>query len=708
MPCETARRGAHGLAPALLLLLAFLVSCSSSGVSRLASVDADAALEFHGFAVEFAGHRSFSETQLIKVIEDQLDDYKARELRQAFVDDAAYVLENYYRANGFPFALVTYQVDETLAGHWLRFAIDEGPRVAVASLEFDGLLGVKRDEVRPFFRFPDGPGDFGDLFSSSALGSGVSELTELLLSRGYLDAEVDAKNLNFEADRTRVHIRVQVRAGPRYVVQGVLVEGVPEEESAVIGPLLEQSLGRPFTPRLAFEMRNRVLEWYGDRGHAEVRAEVERDLDPIGGRVLLRYQVTPGPRIQIADVRIEGNRKTRRSVIEGRLRLGPGDPFHRARMRASFARLYQTGLFERVSLELEEPEANQPDDLPPGVELRDMEVKLEELPSQELFLEPGYGSYEQLRARLGYRERNLFGTGRALRAEATAALRALRAELGVTDSRFLFESLSADFALRWNEREEPSFTRQEVGVAATFSWPLSRHIENTVAYQYKQSRIFDIQVIDQDAIAALETVDISSVRLSPRFDTRNDLFVPSDGSLARVGIEAGDAAIGSELDFLRLTAATSRYITLDSNSSTVLGASVEAGVVVPHGNSDAIPLQERYFLGGEGSVRAFREQELGPKDSGGNPIGGEAYTLVSVELRQRLTQKLQGAAFFDAGNVILDHNDWSSFEDFRWGVGVGLRYVLPVGPLRLDLGWNPEPQDDESDLVLHFALGLSF
>lgn len=699
------RHAPFALAWVLLLLLA---ACSSSGVSRLASVDADAALAAHGFAVEFAGQKSFRESELIDVIEVQLNDYKARELRQAFVDDAAYVLENHYRANGFPFALVTYQVDETLAGNWLRFAIDEGPRVAVASLEFDGLVGAKRDEVSRFFRFPKGPGGADDLYSTSALGSGVSELTDLLLSRGYLDASVDAEDLTFEANRTRVHVRVRVRAGPRYVVQGVLVEGVPEEQSAVIGPLLEQSLGQPFTPRLAFELRNRVLEWYGDRGHAEVRAEVERDLDPIGGRVLLRYQVTPGPRIEIAEVEIQGNEKTQSGVVEGRLRLGPGDSFHRARMRESFARLYQTGLFERVSLELREPAAGQPDDLPPGVEARDLKVTLEELPSQELFVEPGYGSYEQLRARLGYRERNLFGSGRALRAEVTAALRALRAELGITDSRFFFESLNADLALRWNERQEPSFTRQEVGVAATFSWPLARHIENTVAYEIKQSRIFDIQVIDQDAIAALETVDISSVRVSPRFDTRNDLFVPSDGSLARIGAEVGDSAIGSELDFLRLTAATSRYLALDAQSATVVAAAVEAGVIVPHGDSDAIPLQERYFLGGEGSVRAFREQELGPKDSGGNPIGGEAYTLVSLELRQRLTQKLQGAAFFDAGNVVLDHNDWSSFEDFRWGVGLGLRYVLPVGPLRLDLGWNPEAKDDESDLVLHFALGLSF
>ncbi len=700
---------ARGMLPLLAALVCFaLAGCGTGRTSRLAAQDADAAFETYGFAVRFSGTLHAQPEDLEEVIDDQLNDYASNDLRRAFVDDAAYVLENHLRALGYAFARVDYDVDPTPRGNWVTFTVDAGPRVEVGELRFEEARDLDLDTVRALFDFKLAEGGGPPLFSESALRGGASALIDLYLSKGYLDANVDTSDVRFSADRSRANMVVRVAAGPRYIVQGVLIDGVPESESSRVGPVLERSLGQPFTPRLAFELRNRLLEWYGDRGFAEVSVNVERDLDTESGAVLLRYTVTKGASIVIAGVETEGLRKTRRSVIKDRLRMGRGDPFRRERMRESFARLYQTALFERVGLSLAPAPEDHGLELAPGEEARILKVEVEELPSQELFVEPGYGSYEQFRARIGYRERNLLGTGRGFRAEATAALLALRAEIGLTDNTFIFDNLRADFAVRGNERQEPSFTRQEIGFASSFTWPLAPNVENTVTYGFKRSRIFDIDVIDALVEDELATVDISSVLVSIRYDTRNDLFVPSEGWLLRGGVEVGDNAIGSDLDFMRLNVGSAHFVSLDSDGDTVLALAAESGAIVPHGQSDAIPLQERYFLGGERNVRAFKESKLGPADAEGNPVGGEAFTLFSAELRQRLVGKLQGALFFDAGNVLLDYNDWSSFEQFRWGVGTGVRYVLPVGPLRLDLGWNPEATSAESELILHFSLGMSF
>ena len=107
-------------------------------------------------------------------------------------------------------------------------------------------------------------------------------------------------------------------------------------------------------------------------------------------------------------------------------------------------------------------------------------------------------------------------------------------------------------------------------------------------------------------------------------------------------------------------------------------------------------------------VRAFQEDQLGPKDTSGTPVGGEAYNALSLEVRARIVDHLAGAVFYDLGNVALEHEDYLEFEDFRTGIGVGLRYLLPIGPLRLDLGYNPSPRDDEDDFVLHFSVGFPF
>jgi len=107
-------------------------------------------------------------------------------------------------------------------------------------------------------------------------------------------------------------------------------------------------------------------------------------------------------------------------------------------------------------------------------------------------------------------------------------------------------------------------------------------------------------------------------------------------------------------------------------------------------------------------VRSFREDELGPTDLDGDPVGGEGATTLSLEWRHLLTGNLAGALFVDAGNVTRDITDYLDFPDFRYGVGAGIRYLLPVGPLRLDFAVNPDPRDGEDEYVLHFSVGFPF
>jgi outer membrane translocation and assembly module TamA len=125
------------------------------------------------------------------------------------------------------------------------------------------------------------------------------------------------------------------------------------------------------------------------------------------------------------------------------------------------------------------------------------------------------------------------------------------------------------------------------------------------------------------------------------------------------------------------------------------------------GDVEAIPIDERFFNGGSNTVRSFGERELGPHDRHGFPIGGEFYTIFNVEYTFPIFGELQGAVFVDAGNLLPDADN-PSFSDMRYAVGAGLRYKLPIGPIRLDYGVNPDPRKDENIGALHFSFGFAF
>jgi outer membrane translocation and assembly module TamA len=119
-----------------------------------------------------------------------------------------------------------------------------------------------------------------------------------------------------------------------------------------------------------------------------------------------------------------------------------------------------------------------------------------------------------------------------------------------------------------------------------------------------------------------------------------------------------------------------------------------------------IPIDLRFFNGGGTTVRSFAERQLGPKDKGGRPLGGSFYSVVNVEWDFPITEVIGGAVFFDAGNLVGESE--LSVAEMSFAIGVGLRYNLPIGPMRLDYGFNPSPRQGEDMGALHFSFGFAF
>ena len=643
------------------------------------------------------------EEDLAAVAQPYVERYLA-DRRAVHVDDAAYELVLLLRERGYAGAEVTYEVE----GGAAQLRVSAGPRSTLGAVEVvaDAACPLSEDDLA---RYVSGPrtGLFGRgevLYVARRVEQAPRRLVLDLVSLGHLDAAARVEDPGAGPDGGEVTVRLVVEAGPRYRLEPVTVEGEASLPAAVALAIREGLADitpadgaddLAYEPRVPGRVRSSVLDALASHGYLDAEVRVEAEVDPATRRVPVRVEVEAGPRVSIGAVRFESSGRTRERFLRSRLEVREGEDFSSKGVRASVRSLYRTGLFSEVRTRVEG-----------DGEERDLVIELEEQESLEVYVEPGYGSYELFRATVGARDRNLFRAGIDGSAEVTVAVRAFRTSLRLSDPWFLNEQLIGDLQVDFEQRKEPSFLRENrgVGTYATREW--SGVSSTTLGYQFGRSEAKDVQVVDDAVTEAESIVNIAAIILSQRFDDRDALFAPTRGTYLNASLELAAEGLGSELEFVRGKLSASWFRRLDPE--LVLGLNLRSGIIAPAYDGTGIPIQERFFAGGGNSVRSFRESELGPKDVNGEPLGGEVFTTASVELRHELVGAFQTAAFVDAGFVERQASDAFDLDDVRLGIGLGLRYLLPIGPLRLDGAVNPDPRSGEDDWVLHFSIGMPF
>ena len=200
---------------------------------------------------------------------------------------------------------------------------------------------------------------------------------------------------------------------------------------------------------------------------------------------------------------------------------------------------------------------------------------------------------------------------------------------------------------------------------------------------------------------------VSSLRLQFARDTRDNRFSPKQGYWAFVAGEYAGSVLGGDRDFLKLTAGGSRYY--EPLKDHVLELTANAGVADSFGDSNAVPIFERFFAGGADTIRGYKERRVGPKDRLSNDaVGGESMLVGTVEYSVPIASFLRGAAFFDVGNVYERLQEFAQ-EGFKSGAGVGARVKTPFGPMKLDVGYplNPDPGEKRA-IRVHFSASRDF
>jgi len=641
--------------------------------------------------VRIRGLRSISTRQALAAISGRLEFILNRPATPSRASDAAFLLERHLKKLGFSEATVASKIASPTVIHLL---VDEGPRYSLGDIVVSGVEEELAKDIREQMRSAHlGPmqrtaGKIPYLPENN--DAGLDNVKALLHSRGHWAGQVELASASRDPDTGGTTLRLAVSPGPLFRLASVGI-GSPTPFRQELLASLRSVIGRVADTGSINRARSIVESFFRDRGYRN--AKVSMQAAHADGRTRLSFGVEVGKRVTVGKVHLAGLRRTNPDVVHSLFEEFPGQFFNREEADDQIRELFATGAFSGIRLE-EEPVRSGTIDLT----LHFKEAK----PTGYQFY-AGAGSYEGFILGAAYYHRNLFGNLWNLSARAEFSGLGLLGEVRVTDPWFLGYDLRFTPRAFLLARRYEGYDKLEGGLGAELAWDLTEHYSMTLDWT---SSVVSLSAngLSQSEIGP-NTYALNVLGLTQTYDRRNDAAVPTDGFIARLSTDLGLALGERNVSFFRAEGLAAYYHPLTTDSFLAFGA--RAGAIIPGGSSDDLPIDLRFFAGGANSVRSFPERELGPRGSGGDPRGGEAYWIANLEYVRRVAGPVHGVAFLDAGSLSRSYEDLLN-ADVKFAAGLGVRVHLPIGALRLEYGRGLFTEPGDPAGALHFAIGASF
>jgi len=603
-------------------------------------------------------------------------------------------------------------------------ACREGGDITIASLDFNGVEHVDKGaltsalQTRKGSRLPWGRKRF---FDRSAFEADLKRIEAFYRDRGFPDARVTSFDVQLNDAQDKVDIDVNISEGEPVLVAAIELRGfavLSEGDRRTLQDVLPLRADRPLDRQVALAARERALNELRDNGYPYASVTVT-DHEAGPGRRRVVFEAVPGTLAHFGPIEINGPVSVSENVVRRQLTFAPGDVFARREMRESQRKLYGLELFEFVNVESREEDASQAPDVP-------VRVTVAEGKHQKVTFGVGYGTEEQGRARLRWDHLNLFGGARHVGFEGkwSSLDRGVRAEY--REPFFLRPHFSLNFDGQVWQAAEPVYSLNSVGGRATL-----RHQANAQNFwgvslinEYQRSLVTrealeDFTVRDELIALGLDPTDgeltgtLSAVAFDVTRNTTNSLLDARSGYVLNGHLEQAGRWMRGSFDYWSATAEGRHYFSV--GRTLVLANRLRLGTIDPLGDQHSIPFYKRYFLGGSSSIRGWGRFEVSPISGFGLPIGGNTMVEGSSEVRTPLWGKFGAVAFVDYGNVWSRPGHFNP-TDLRYAAGPGLRYLTPIGPARVDVGYQLNPIDNlrvngepqRRQWRVHFSIGQAF
>ena len=590
----------------------------------------------------------------------------------------------------------------------VTFVVNEGEEIIIEKLDYSGVYGLDSDDFNDviankehqfmgwFWGRNDGKMSLRDLEYDNL------RIRDFYMQNGYLDAKIDPPFVRVNFDHYTADMSYQIEEGEPYTIRKVSIlqtKHVIEDEK--IAEKISLQEGEVFNIKTFREDSEKIKTLIADLSYAYVQVVPDLKKNKEDHTVEVVFKVIPGDKVRIRNVLISGNTRTLDRIIRRELYLGPGDMYSLTDLKDSRSALGRLGFFDGNTIE--EKRINN--------QTMDLIVKVKEAPTGNIQLGGGYGSFGGILLSIGVNDRNVFGSGINVGVKAEKSQTTQNYSFNISNPRLNDSDFSGNFSIFHSAYDYNDYSVFTDGVSVGVGHRFSRYISGYIGYGFS-SNSYDFSQLDENTTLDtffFEDYTKSGITVSASWDNTDDYYLPRTGFTLSQSFEK--SGLGADADFLKSRSTFNKYIGLEEyvGFDAIFRYKSRLNVVIDNGY---IPLAEKFYMGGIGSVRGYEAYSLSPTVDDANApdgfrrIGGKRTFSNSLEVSFPLVPKakMRLVTYVDWGFI----GDDSINEISRGGYGAGLEWFSPVGPIQLMFANPLNVQEGDRTSSFEFTMGQRF
>lgn len=605
-----------------------------------------------------------------------------------FIVDAVPVALKFLRAKGYLNARVSPRLQQSGGSSAALFQVQTHSIYRFSGLEITGASPPFRAWILSHVNVKKRSPVSLDLWDSYE-----SQILDEYRSAGYLDAKVTLEVRRNDENSTAL-IHYDVVENRRYSFGDLdwsSTENVPEGVIQQVQTRLAK--GPPFSQSALDSARNEIVDRLRSDGFLEAYVAAKKDL--ADSQVNVTLDVQPGKQYRFSGYRLENPLPPALDrIVRREMTFRPGDPVDMNRVETVRSNLYRTGLYGRVALNLDKTD-------PQNVVLK---VGAERAPSESLSARAGFNGDEGLISSFVYADNDFRSTGHKMTLKGDLSEKRLAGEIGFEQPRLssALARWSASFLADREKQDAFTQTRFSFGIRAEHEY--SEKSKITARLTFERVMFADVKLSGASTLPTEEFLPNFSV--SYYRDRRNDLLNPTRGDFLTLSGKISAPLIGSKVAYQKGYAQYLKFLEVRKN--VVWASGLRMGLARSNEPGSLLPLSERFFAGGDNSLRGFRVNSLGPRDPVTHePTGGNAMFVLNQEARLNVTKSYGFTLFWDYGNIFRKVSQLR-FGEGRSALGAGVFFKSPLGPFRVEYSRIVNPKPAEDKFRLHFGFAFSF
>ncbi len=597
----------------------------------------------------------------------------------------------------------------------INITVSEGVTARIKQVNIIGNDSFDEDDLLDEFKLSTpnflSPFTKDDQYSKQALTGDLEKLRSFYLDRGYINFKITSTQVSITPDKKDIYVTVNISEGEVYTISDIRLAGdlvLPKEQ---FFPEIHLIRGEVFSRKSVVGSSERINGLLSDNGYAFSNVNSIPDIDEEKKQVVVTYFVDPGKRVYVRRVNISGNSNTRDEVLRRELRQMESGWFSGEQVKRSRERLKRLGYFEEVNIETPA--------VPGSTDQVDVNIGVVEKSMGNFMAGLGFSQSDGVIFSTSISQNNFLGTGKQVSLAFDNSSSNTHYRLGYVNPYYTIDGISRGFNLSYqktdfDEVDTARYLLDRGNVGVVFGIPITETENVDFRFAMKHTT-YKPATTPSTEVLAFKTDNGDSfldfqAGVSWKSASTDSFLMPTKGATQKLALSA--TVPGSDLEYYKLEYSHKRYFPL--GGKLILGLTGDLAYADVYGTTSRMPLWENYFTGGIKSVRGFKDYSLGPRDSLGDPLGGNVKVVGKAELFfpapfKLMEKSIRLGAFFDMGNVYgTSGGEDIDLSNLRMSTGLSALWLSPMGALGASLGLplNDETSDDTE--VFQFSFGAAF